>query len=112
LLLAEVEHGAAVALRSIDTLRDGGAPPSRTATAGPLDMAGIRVALERLQVALADFELSAATDALADLTATGVPAGAEADLAQLRDRLDRYDYDEAQTILARLMAQLDRTSPS
>jgi two-component system sensor histidine kinase/response regulator len=114
LLLAEVEHCAAVALRSIDTLRDSGAP-GRTVTAGPLDMAGIRAALERLQVALADFELSAATDALADLCATGVPAGAEADLTQLRDRMDGYDYDEAQTILARIMrtmAQLERTSPS
>jgi HPt (histidine-containing phosphotransfer) domain-containing protein len=110
-LFAEVEQCAAVALRSIDTLRDGCAPV-RTVTAGPLDIAGIRVALERLQVALADFELSAATDALADLTATGVPAGAEADLTQLRARVNRYDYDEAQTILARIMAQLERTSPS
>ena len=66
----------------------------------------IRAALERLQVALDDFELSAATDALADLTALGVPAGAEADLTQLRDRVARYEYDEAQPIVARIVAQL------
>ena len=107
-LLAEVEQCAAVALRSIDTLRDDDAAV-HTITTGPLDMAGVRAALERLQVALGDFELSAATDALADLTALGVPAGAEADLTQLRDRVDRYDYDEAQTILARIVAQLERT---
>ena len=61
-------------------------------------------------MALGDFELSAATDALADLTALGVPAGAEADLTRLRDLVDGYDYDEAQTIVARMVAQLDRTT--
>ena len=110
-LLAEVEQCAAVALRSIDTLRDA-AEAAQPVTTGPLDTVGIRAALQRLQVALDDFELSAATDALADLTALGVPVGAEADLAQLRARVDRYEYDEAQTILARIVAQLERTSVS
>jgi two-component system sensor histidine kinase/response regulator len=110
-LLAEVEQCAAVALRSIDTLRDPAAAV-HAATTGPFDTVEIRAALERLQVALGDFELSAATDALADLTVLGVPVGGEADLTQLRDRVDRYDYDEAQTILARIVARLDRTSSS
>jgi hypothetical protein len=80
-----------------------------TVRKGSRDTTELRTALERLRVALSDFELSAATEALAKLTAVGVPAGAEADLNQLRDRVDRYDYDEAQIILARIVAQLDRT---
>ena len=110
-LLAEVERHAAVAFRSIDTLRDVAAvvPTARTS---PLDTTMIRTALERLRVALSDFELSAATEALADLTAAGIPVGAEDDLRQLRDRVERYDYDEAQTILARIVAELERTRPS
>ena len=63
-------------------------------------------------MALGDFEPSAATEALAELTALAVPVGAEADFMQLRDRVDRYHYDEAQIILGRIVAQLDRTSPS
>ncbi len=110
-LLAEVEHCSAAACRSIDTLRDAAAP-METLKTGPLDTTVIRAALERLQVALGDFEPSAATEALAESTALAVPVGAEADFMQLRDRVDRYHYDEAQIILGRIVAQLDRTSPS
>ena len=79
-------------------------------TPGHVDVTAVRVALERLQTALGDFELSAATDALADLAELGVPEGAEADLAHLRDRVESYDYDDAQTILARIVEQLERAS--
>jgi two-component system sensor histidine kinase/response regulator len=109
MLLAEVEQCAAVAFRSIDTFRDAAAA-TQSMTTGPCDTAGARAALDRLQVALDDSELSAATCALADLTACGVPAVAKADLARLRDRMDRYDYDEAQLILIRIVEQLERTS--
>ena len=78
---------------------------------GPLDRAAVRAALERLQAALGDFELSAANDALADLAALGVPAEAAADLTRLRDRMDSYDYDEAQVIVARIVEHLERTTP-
>jgi two-component system, sensor histidine kinase and response regulator len=110
-LLAEVEQCTIVALRSIDTLRDVTAvvPAVRTVA---LDTKGVRTALERLQVALGDFELSAMTDALAELTALGVPVAAEADLIRLRDRVQGYDYDEAQNILARIVTELERTGPS
>jgi signal transduction histidine kinase/CheY-like chemotaxis protein/ligand-binding sensor domain-containing protein/HPt (histidine-containing phosphotransfer) domain-containing protein len=109
-LFVDVEQCAAVALRSIATLRN--AVESVPAVGSPLDMAGARAALERLQIALGDYELSATSEALADLTAVGVPPGAEADFTLLRDSVDRYDYDEAQTILARIVAELARTSPS
>jgi signal transduction histidine kinase/ligand-binding sensor domain-containing protein/CheY-like chemotaxis protein/HPt (histidine-containing phosphotransfer) domain-containing protein len=106
-LLADVERCAAVAFRSIDTIRDDSAAVPTMSTAA-VDTAGVRTVLERLRVALDDFELTAATEALADLTAVGVPVGAEADLSRLRNRVESYDYDEAQTILARIVAQLDR----
>ena len=109
MLLGDLEQCAAVALRSIDTLRDDGAAVP-TVTTQLLDTTGVRAALERLQAALGDFELSAANDALADLAALGVPAEAAADLTRLRDRVDSYDYDEAQVIVARIFEQLERTT--
>ena len=108
-LLAEVEQCASVARRSIETFR-AAAAVVHTITPGHVDMAAVRVALERLQLALGDFELSAATDALADLAELGVPEGAEADFGHLRDRVESYDYDEAETILARIVEQLERAS--
>ena len=75
-----------------------------------IDTTGIRAALERLQAALGDFELSAANDALAGLAALDMPAEAAADLTRLRDRVDSYDYDEAQVIVTRIIEQLERTT--
>jgi hypothetical protein len=72
------------------------------------DTTSVRAALDRLQVALGDFELTAANDALADLAGYGVPAGVAADLARLRDRVDSFDYGAAQIIVARLIEKLER----
>lgn len=110
MLLVDVEQCATVAFRSIDTMR-GDAAPMQTATAGAVDTNAARAAIERLRVALDDSELSAATDALADLTACGVSAGSEAELTRLQDRVAHYAYDEAQVILVRIAEQLERTSP-
>ena len=108
-LLAEIEQCAAVAFRSIDTLRDDAAAVPAVTT-GPLDTTAVRAVLERLQTALGDFELSAANDAIADLAVLAVPSGATAELTRLRDRVDSFDYDEAQAIVARIVGQLERTS--
>jgi two-component system sensor histidine kinase/response regulator len=110
-LLADVEQCAAVARRSIDTLRDDTAARQMLTTNGPVDLASVRATLESLQLALDDCELSAANDALADLAILALPAGAAADLTQLRDRMDNYDYDEAQVIVARIVTQIERTTP-
>jgi two-component system sensor histidine kinase/response regulator len=110
-LLEEVEQCAAVARRSIDTLRDDMAALQELTTNGPVDLASVRATLDRLQVALGDCELSAANDALADLAVLGLPSGAAADLTQLRDRMDNYNYDEARIVVARIVTQLERTTP-
>jgi hypothetical protein len=80
-------------------------------TNGPVDLASVRATLDRLQVALGECELSAANDALADLAVLGLPSGAAADLTQLRDRMDNYNYDEARIVVARIVTQLERTTP-
>jgi two-component system sensor histidine kinase/response regulator FitF len=106
-LLADVEERAAVAFRSIDTLRgEAAAVPAEAAP--PFDVATARAALERLRVALGDSDLSTATAALAEITGLGIPAAAAADLTRLRDRVDGYEYDEAQVIATRLLERLAR----
>ncbi len=106
-LLADVEHCASAADRAIATLRDDTAAVPTVSTVA-FDTTAVRAALDRLQVALGDFELTAANDALADLAGDGVPAGIAADLARLRNRVDSFDYGGAQIIVARLIEQLER----
>jgi HPt (histidine-containing phosphotransfer) domain-containing protein len=103
-LLADVEAAAAVVLRSIDTLRGAGEPvgPKRERPSVP---AAARSALERLQAALGDFDLSAAGSALTDLENVAMP-GAASELARLRNHVDNYEYDEAGALATRLLAQI------
>jgi hypothetical protein len=68
-------------------------------------VAEARTALERLQAALGDSELSAASCALSDLGGVAMPGGA-ADLALLRNHVDSYEYDEAQVLATRLLERL------
>jgi PAS domain S-box-containing protein len=102
-LLDDVEARAAVVLRSIDPLRKAG---ERVAADGgqALVPPAARPILERLQVALSDFDLSAASSALADLEAVAMP-GVSA-LAPLRNHVDRYEYDEARELASRLLGQI------
>jgi signal transduction histidine kinase/CheY-like chemotaxis protein len=103
--LADVEARAAVAIRSIDTLRS--AERSSASEPGPaFDSARARGALERLDAALGRADLSGATGALAELVAAGLPVAAEADLARLRNHVDGYEYDEARAVAARLLARV------
>ena len=72
-LLADLETRAAVVFRSVDTLRENhrarrGAEPGQLVVRRRLARA-----LERLQAALGDFDLSAASSALADLDRVGMP---------------------------------------
>jgi two-component system, sensor histidine kinase and response regulator len=100
-LLAELEGRAAVVLRAIDGLR-GGPPPATTAPDPPTIPGDARVVLARLQTALGDFDLTAASSALADLDRVGMPDHADG-LARLRHHIDRYDYDEARVLVTRLL---------
>jgi len=103
-LLAELESRAAVVFRSIDGLR--GAPPPAAAASGQLTISGeARAALERLQAALGDFDLTAASSALADLDRVGMPGNA-GDLVSLRNQIDGYEYEEARVLVTGLLERV------
>jgi HPt (histidine-containing phosphotransfer) domain-containing protein len=103
-LLAELERCAAVVLRSIDSLRAGSSPAG--AGAGPRAIPGeARGVLERLQAALADFDLTAASSALSDLDRVGMPDDA-GELVRLRHHIDQYEYEEARVVVTRLLEQV------
>src|SRR5262245_10774785 len=109
-LLAALEGQAAVAFRSIETVRRE-REPVPTEAARSFDASAARAARERLHVALGDSDLSTASEALADLTRVGLPAPAGADLPRLRDRVEGYKYAEAQVIATRLLERLGETGP-
>ena len=103
-LLAELESRAAVVFRSIDGLR--GVPPPAAAESGQLTISGeARAVLERLQAALGDFDLTAASSALADLDRVGMPGNA-GDLVGLRNQIDSYEYEEARVLVTGLLERV------
>ena len=100
-LHAELEGRAAVVLRSIDHLRE--APPPAAAGSAALTLSSdARAALERLQAALGDFDVTAASSGLAELDRAGMP-GDGGDLVRLRNHVDGYEYEEAQALVSRLL---------
>jgi PAS domain S-box-containing protein len=106
-LLADLEEQATVVFRSIDTLRE--VKDTAPAETAPLLVpAEARAALERLQVALGDFDLSAASSALVDLNGIAMPSD---DLARLRNHVDSYEYDEARLLTSRLLEQITSEVP-
>jgi two-component system, sensor histidine kinase and response regulator len=103
-LLGELEGRAAVVFRSIDRLR--GVPPPAAAGSVKSAISGqARAVLERLQAALGDFDLTAASSALADLDRVGMPANAD-DLVRLRNHIDSYEYEEARVLVTRMLEQV------
>jgi signal transduction histidine kinase/CheY-like chemotaxis protein/HPt (histidine-containing phosphotransfer) domain-containing protein len=104
-LLAVVEDRAAIVFGSIASLRE--PEPAAAGDSGrPFDSQFAGAALERLTVALDDFDLSSASDALADLGTSGLPAWAADDLGRLRHCVDGYEYPEARGIASRLLARV------
>ncbi|HET7220355.1 MAG TPA: response regulator [Vicinamibacterales bacterium] len=104
-LLADVEEHAAIAFRSIETLRPVAASAATMST-GSFDGAGAAGALERLTQALEAYDLSSANDAIAGLDASGLTAWAAGDVDRLRHCIDGYEYDEAREIALRLLARV------
>ena len=104
-LWTELEARAAVVLRSIDTLRERRGAAVQSGPEQVAVPAEARAVLERLQAALGDFDLSAASGALADLDKVAMP-GNESDLARLRTHVDGYEYDEARVLATRLLEQI------
>jgi PAS domain S-box-containing protein len=107
-LLADVEASAAVVLRSINTLREASAVAA-SGSGQPLAPAA-RTALERLQAALGDFDLMAASSALGEIDRVEMP-GPVSELARLRQLVDRYEYEEARVLATRLLAQIGSEVP-
>ena len=90
--------------RSIETLR---APaPAPASSAKPLDPSLAGDALQRLASALDAYDLSAASDALADLDTAGLGAWAADEYGGLCRSVDAYEYDAARAIAARLLARV------
>jgi len=108
-LLGDLEARAAVVFRSIETLR-GGATPVASEPEHVFVPPEARAPLERLQAALGDFDLSAATSALADLGGVSMP-GATGVLERLRHFVDSYEYDEARAIATGLLDQIGSQVP-
>jgi two-component system sensor histidine kinase/response regulator len=103
-LLGELETRAAVVFDSIDTLR-AAIPAVADAGGRPIVPVAARTALEHLQVALADSDVSGATSALAELDRVAMPE-AGSDLARLRNHIDGYEYEEARALATRLLEQI------
>jgi two-component system sensor histidine kinase/response regulator len=108
-LLADLEARAAVVFRSIDTLR-GTFVPGAIEPGLVMVPAAARAALERLQSALGDFDVSAASNALAELDRVAMPA-VNSDLARLRHHVDGYEYEEARVLASRLLGQIGSEVP-
>jgi HPt (histidine-containing phosphotransfer) domain-containing protein len=106
-LAAEVEAAAAIVSRSIESLRGAVAPPALEPADVSLPPAA-RAGLEKLQAALGDFDVSAASSALADLERIAMPGAAGA-LSQLRDHVDSYEYEEGRALATRLLGQTDNS---
>jgi two-component system sensor histidine kinase/response regulator len=99
----DLETRASVVFNSIDTLRRMTTPGS----AQPESLfvpAEARSALTRLQSALGDFDLSAATSALAELDNVDMPRAGV--VSRLRHHVDSYEYDEARVIVTQLLEQI------
>ena len=106
-LFVDVETQATVVFRSIETLRDRRAP-TVVEQGQSLVPPTARVPLERLQAALGDYDLSAASTALADLDLVAMSGAAAGELARLRQHVDGYEYEEARALATRLLAQIGR----
>jgi signal transduction histidine kinase/CheY-like chemotaxis protein/HPt (histidine-containing phosphotransfer) domain-containing protein len=105
-LMAAVDAQAAIVLRSIATLRP--APETPAPAPDPFDPALARDALQRLTLALNEYDLSAAAGAVADLDRSGLPAWAAPDLASLHEAVESYDYRSAQEIASRLLTRVQQ----
>ena len=114
-LFKAVDERAAVVFRSIESLKPK-APAAQEATADaskpPADVTKLRDGLERLRKALAEFDLSSASEALRELKETSVPEDLSSDLARIDELVESYEYDDAAGIAARLIEKVGGGTPS
>ena len=104
-LMVPLEDQLRVVFTAIEGLRP---RPAGTVPqpAGVFDPASAGAALDRLARALEEYDVSAASEVLADLVSSGLPAWAGDDLDRLRRSVDDYEFAEARAITSRLLARL------
>jgi two-component system, sensor histidine kinase and response regulator len=113
-LLREVALRADVVFRSIDALRHVVPADSGTGTVGAtaINPTQLRPLLERLQAALADFDLSGSSEALQEMSGLVLPPELRQKAARLQELIDGYEYDEAGEIVTQLLDGLPEVPPS
>ena len=109
-LLAVVEERATVVFRSIETLRPPADRDADVAAVSPFDPAAAGAALDRLAVALDNYDVSGASGALAELGKSSLPPWAADDLRRLRGCVDGYEYEKAREIAARLLTRVHESA--
>jgi two-component system, sensor histidine kinase and response regulator len=107
-LFGVVDKRAMVVFRSIASLEspEPAVQVAADAAAPTVDPTRLRDGLERLQKALADFDLSNASEALRELKDAGAPPDMAPDLARIDDLVEGYEYDDAAALAARLIQKV------
>ncbi len=68
--------------------------------------------LKRLYKALADFDLSNASELLRELREAGVPPDVAPDLGRIEGLVEGYEYDDAAVLAAHLIEKVEGERPS
>ena len=108
-LFGDLERKVTLVFRSVGTLRGEAATSAPEPGRAPVPT-GARPLLELLQAALGDFDLSAATSALAGLEKIAATGGI-GDLPRIRKHVDSYEFEEAKTLATRLLEQIGSEVP-
>src|SRR5262249_31063402 len=112
-LYREVQRRADIVFRSIQSLRQ--VTPAEGSSGVPasaqLEPARLRVPLDRLRAALADFDHSGCTEALAEVARLNLPRDLLSQSAHLWDLIDAYEYDEAAAVVSQMLAALPEDRP-
>jgi two-component system sensor histidine kinase/response regulator len=107
-LFRQVEVRAAAVFQAIESLRADNlttvaAPPTISAA---LDWKTVRQELDQLRAALAEGDLSGATEALGKLSNLNMSDSCRGDISRLAGLIDSYEYDQAAVIVGRLIADM------
>ena len=108
-LFGVVDERAMVVFRSIASLElpePAVEAAAADAAAPTADAARLRNNLERLRKALADFDLSNASEALREIKDAGAPPDMAPDLARIDELVEGYEYDDAAALAARLIQKV------
>jgi len=114
-LFRTVDGCAVVVFRSIALLKETGQAVKEAVEgvpAQPADPSRLRDNLERLRLALADFDLSSSSEVLRELKKMNVPDEMGREIAHIEEFVENYEYDDAAAIVARLLERVRGGIPS